>query len=314
MAGVSVFRAHSSEEPAFELGTLRNPLALNVDVLSGVHAGVSQRVDGGAITIGASPDCDLILFADDVGARHVTVAPRSNWSSAVAIKAVDGPVILDSGERLEPGQWAEGQMPLDLSLNGTHVTITRSVNPHEFARPALAVAMALGLIVVGPNLVDTAFSSVKRSIEIQAPVAAPDPVTTATPAVQFETAQVIDAFRDRVRESDLGHLIEISAGRDGTILASGEIGRENGRDWRRVLQWYDAVPNGPDLVNAVRVGKSPEMPSIASVWLLGEPEITLASGEKLREGDRARGGWVVKSIAEEGVILTRNGSDVTLTF
>ena len=313
MSGISVFRANSAGEPAIELDSLRNPLALNIDVLSGAHRGVSQRSESGAITIGSGSDCDVILFADPIAARHVTVAPKSSFSSSVVIKAVDGPVVLDNGTMLEPGQYAEGQMPLDLSVAGTHVTISRTVNPHEFARPALAVALALAMIVVGPNLVDTAFSSVTRTAAPVGPAVETALVTNSTPAAG-ETAAVVELFRDRVRNSGLGHLIAVSEGGDGTILASGEIGRENGREWRRVLRWYDGVPAAPGFVNAVRVGKAPTMPEIASVWLLCDPEVTLASGEKLREGDSARGGWTVKVISEDGVILTRNGSDVTVTF
>ena len=312
MTDVSVFRAQSSDEPAIELDNIRNPLAMNVDVLSGAHSGVSQRATGGALTIGSDPSCDLILFADPVAGRHVSVVPRSGWGSSVVVKALDGEVTLDNGQVLEPGQWAEARMPLDLSIEGTHVTVSRTVNPHEFAKPAVAVAIALALIVVGPNIVDTAFSSVSRTMQ---PITVAAPTAPAVVPVEVsEGAAIVETFRDRVRTAQLGHLIEVTEGADGTVLASGEIGRENGRDWRRVLQWYDAMPQAPELVNAVRVGKAPEMPSIASVWLLGEPEITLATGEKLREGDRARGGWLVKAIAEDGVVLSRNGSDVAITF
>ena len=315
MTSISAFRASSADEPAIELDSLRNPLALNIDVLSGAHRGVSQRAESGTITIGRDPNCDLILFADPIEARHVAIAPKSSFGSSVVIRALDGSVVLDNGTTLEPGQYAEGQMPLDLSVAGTHVTISRTVNPHEFARPVMAVAVALALIIAGPNLVDTAFSSVTRTTA-PAPVTAPADTTllTASTPTAAETQAVVELFRDRVRNAGLGHLVEVSEGGDGTILASGEIGRENGREWRRVLRWFDGVPAAPGFVNAVRVGKAPVMPEIASVWLLGEPEITLASGEKLREGDSARGGWTVKVISEDGVILSRNGSDVTVTF
>ena len=313
MAGISVFRASPTGEPAIELESLRNPLALNIDVLSGAHQGVAQRVESGAVTIGRGPDCDVILFADPIEARHVTIAPKSSFGSTVVIKAVDGAVMLDNGTMLEPGQYAEGQMPLDLSLAGTHVTVSRTVNPHEFARPALAVALALALIVAGPNLVDTAFSSVTRTAAPTGPAIETALVTNSTPKAD-QAVSIVEVFRDRVRTAGLGHLIEVTEAADGSILASGEIDRENGSEWRRVLRWYDGMPAAPGFINAVRVGKAPAMPEIASVWLLGEPEITLASGEKLREGDSARGGWTVKVIAEDGVILTRNGSDVTVTF
>ena len=311
MANVSVFNSTSRNEPAFEIESLRKPLAMNVDVLSGAHAGVSQRIDADEITIGSATGADIILFADPIAPRHASIAPRSALGATVVIRAIDGPVVLDSGALLEPGQWAEGTMPLDLSLGGTHVTVSRTINPHEFAKPVLAMVMALGLILVGPNIVDTAFSSVSRAIE--APVVS-DLVTNATPGVADKTVDMVEALRDRVRSDNLGHLIEVLPGRDGTVLASGEIGRESMGAWRSILRWFDTVPGAPNLVNAVRVGSAPELPSIASVWLLGEPEVTLASGEKLREGDRARGGWTVKDISADGVVLSRNGSDVTLTF
>ena len=310
MANVSVFNTTSQSEPAFEIDSLRKPLALNIDVLSGAHNGVSQRVEGSEITIGSAPGCDVILFADPIAQRHASISTRSNFGSSVIIRAIDGPVVLDSGAMLEPGQWAEGQMPLDLSLGGTHVTLSRTINPHEFAKPIIAMAMALGLILIGPNLVDTAFSSVTRAVEPMVTNAVPKPA----PALEEETVDMVALLRDRVREDQLGHLIEVLPGRDGTVLASGEIGRDNMDTWRSILRWFDTVPRAPNLVNAVRLGKTPEMPAIASVWLLGDPEVTLASGEKLRVGDQARGGWTVKDISAEGVVLSRNGSDVTLTF
>ena len=206
-------------------------------------------------------------------------------------------------------------MPLDLTLRsgdgqGVHVTVSRTINPGEFAKPALAAVTALALILIGPNLVGSAFSSAKWGMTAPA-------VTTAAPAPRAETAAELDVatmLEGRVRDAGLGHLVEVSAGGDGTILASGEIDRADGTTWRRVLRWYDEIPRAPGLVNAVRVGSAPPMPEIASVWLLGEPEITLSSGRTLREGDTARGGWLVKAISAEGVVLSRNGSDVTVTF
>ena len=311
MANVSVFNSTSRSEPAFEIESLRKPLALNVDVLSGAHNGVSQRIESDEVIIGSATGSDVILFADPIAPRHASISPRSAFGSTVVIRAIDGPIVLDSGALLEPGQWAEGKMPLDLSLGGTHITVSRTINPHEFAKPVIAMVMALGLILVGPNLVDTAFSSVSRVVE--APLIS-DVVTNATTGATEETVDMVAMLRDRVRADNLGHLIEVLPGRDGTVLASGEIGRESMDAWRSILRWFDTVPGAPNLVNAVRVGSAPELPSIASVWLLGEPEVTLASGEKLREGDRARGGWTVKDISAEGVVLSRNGSDVTLTF
>ena len=313
MANASVFSTATRDEPVFEIESLRKPLALNIDVLSGAHNGVSQRVEGSEITIGSASGSDVILFADPIAPRHASISTRSNFGSSVIIRAIDGPVILDSGAMLEPGQWAEGQMPLDLSLGGTHVTLSRTINPHEFAKPLIAMAMALGLILIGPNLVDTAFSSVTRAVE--SPVVGNIVTNATSPAAdEADATDMVALLRERVRSDELGHLIEVLPGRDGTVLASGEIGRESTGKWRSILRWFDTVPDAPNLVNAVRVGKAPEMPSIASVWLLGEPEVTLSSGEKLRTGDRARGGWTVKDISATGVVLSRNGSDVTLTF
>ena len=314
MTNVSVFNAPAHNEPAIEMDTLRRPLALNIDVLSGVHAGVSQRIEGNEAVIGTDGSTDVVLFADALAPRHVAIAPKSMFGSTLLVKAIDGRVTLDSGATLEPGQWAEASMPLDMTLGafggaGTHVTVSRTINPVEFAKPALAAVTALALIIVGPNLVGSAFSSVERS------VTAPAVLAPATPVQVTEASDdIVGALRERVAAADLGHLVEVSAGGDGTILVSGEVDKVDGSKWRRVLRWYDQVPRAPGLVNAVRVGTAPAMPEIASVWLLGEPEITLANGRKLREGDKARGGWEVKVISAEGVILSRNGSDVTVTF
>ena len=321
MTHASVFTAGTISEPAIEFDTLRKPLALNIDVLSGVHSGVSQRIESGEILIGSGADCDVILFADPLAERHLSIAPKSVLGSTVVIKALDGRVTLDNGTTLEPGQWAEGRMPLDLSVEGTHVTVSRTINPHEFARPALAVATALALIVLGPNLVNTAFSSASWSssdFRVVARNANPgverpnDIITNASSISETEDAAI--GLRTRIRDAGLGHMIDVVPGRDGTILVSGEIGPGNASEWRGILRWYDGVPGAPSLLNGVRRGVAPEMPSIASAWLLGDKHITLSTGERLREGDRVKGGWTVKSIAEDGVILNRNGSDVTLTF
>ena len=318
MANVSVFNASSQAEPAIEFDTLRKPLALNIDVLSGSHTGASQRIEGRELTIGSGSSCDIVLFADPIATQHVRIETKSTLGSTVIVRALDGRVVLDSGVTLEPGHWAEARMPLDLSIEGTHVTVSRTVNPHEFARPALAVVTALGLIIAGPTIVNTAFSSVTRTVDSVPPIQIAanevqnDVVTNATSMSPVE--DVANGMRSRVRDAGLGHLVNVSAAADGTILASGEIGAENASGWRSVLRWYDSVPSAPGLVNAVKLGQSPEMPAIASVWLLGDPEITLATGEKLRTGDRARGGWTVKSIGDAGVVLTRNGSDVTVEF
>lgn len=316
MANVSVFNAPTRGEPAIEMDTLRRPLALNIDVLSGVHEGVSQRIEGGEVVIGAESGADVILFADALAARHVAIAAKSAFGSTLVVKALDGRVTLDSGATLEPGQWAEASMPLDMTLRtadgaGTHITVSRTINPAEFAKPALAAVTALALIVVGPNLVGSAFSSVERSVTAPAVIAPSMPEVVQSAEA---SSDVVELLRARVGDSGLGHLVEVTAGGDGTILVSGEVDRGDGSKWRRILRWYDQVPRAPGLVNAVKVGSAPAMPEIASVWLLGEPEITLASGRKLREGDKASGGWLVKVISEEGVILSRNGSDVTVTF
>ena len=311
---VSVFNAPARSEPAIEMDTLRRPLALNVDVLSGVHSGVSQRIEGGEAVIGSDGASDVILFVDRLAPRHVAIAPKSAFGSTVVVKAIDGSVTLDSGAVLEPGQWAEASMPLDMALrtadgDGTHVTVSRTITPAEFAKPALAAVTALALIIIGPNLVGSAFSSVERSVTAPAVVAPASPVQVAE-----ASGDIVESLRGRVVEAGLGHLVAVTAGGDGTVLVSGDVAKADGNKWRRILRWYDQQPRAPGLVNAVKVGTAPAMPEIASVWLLGEPEITLANGRKLREGDKARGGWTVKVISAEGVILSRNGSDVTVTF
>ena len=334
MSKVSVFAASSDAEPAVDLDSLRHPFALNVDVLSGVHAGVRQRIEGDEAIIGSGPDCDIILFADPVADQHVAVTPKSGFGSTVIVTALNGSVTLDNGTVLDAGEWSEARMPLDLLVGGTHVTVSRTINPGEFTRPALAAASALALIIAGPNIVNTAFSSVTSGSQDRPAVSASRPdlrtVGAATPddaargvEVASETSApaplsgveaIVGGLRSRLGEAGLAHLVEASAGSDGTVLVSGEIGEEHTASWRRVLRWYDSVPRAPGLVNAVRVGTPPEMPAIASVWLMGEREVTLASGERLRVGDRARGGWTVVAIENDGVVLNRNGADVTLAF
>ncbi|MEM7291394.1 MAG: FHA domain-containing protein, partial [Pseudomonadota bacterium] len=130
--------------------TVRNAGKYKLEVLSGFHEGASMALDTGSITIGSSPDNAIVLFADTIPARHVTVDLPSNVLKNITVSPVEKSILLEDGSVVEVGQYAEISAGESFFCDETEICINRYVDPKSIGRIGIRVLAIICLLAMLP--------------------------------------------------------------------------------------------------------------------------------------------------------------------
>ncbi|MEZ5840549.1 MAG: hypothetical protein R3D02_08990 [Hyphomicrobiales bacterium] len=291
------------------LGRLK---ARRLTVEAGAHRGADVTLDLEEIAIGSDLSNDLVLMADDLAPRHVTVASTNILFGTARVTAENGPVTIEDGRRLEPGQWLEVKLPTRLGLGAATVAIEPEIDLAKAAKFVLLGALLLCMVFIGFKTTSAMMQGRGEMGGIIASVRAAAVTTVADPEAR-DAATL--ALRNRLAVAGLAERITLEQVEDGTVIASGQILPAEAERWRDVLRWLDVQPSAPLLVNNVtKNAPDAAMPAFRSVWMGANPSVLLQNGRMAVPGDEIGDGWKLVEIGKDGVIVERDGRTVKVAY
>jgi len=104
---------------------------------------------------------------------------------------------------------------------------------------------------------------------------------------------------------------------DRHLVVSGNLAKRQAATWAAVQQWFDQSHAGLVLLTAnVTVGDNRALPTLQlqAVWYGKQPYIITAEGMKYYQGAFLDNGWIVQEIAEDRVVLAKDGETFALTY
>ena len=302
--------------------TVRQFGQLRVAVTGGAHSGIVHS-GGRRISVGSDGDNDVVLFADHLQAHHLSIEGAENFLSTPRIRSLDGAIEVD-GTALFPGEAAPLREGTVVAADRATLVVSRIGYPRDLRQLALRAALvgvAIAAMLVGLSLVkNLAIAATSFGAGVVATVGASARSAPALPtsaALRTGEANVgaLDAARQRLGELGLGPFVQLSAAADGSLQAAGEAPAQSKAAWTSFLSWYDSTGERPVLIrNATVSDGPPTYPKLASVWLNAPATVYFADGASARQGELGPDGWRVVGIAEAGVLIERNGAQVTLSF
>ena len=282
-------------------------------VAEGAHRGASVALDLTDVSIGSDLSDSLVLIADDLEPHHATIRSTNILMAGARVTAENGPVTLEDGRLLEPGQWLDIQLPTTLALGSAEVTVAPQIDLYGIARTALLGALLLCMVLIGVKMTSTLLGN---GIQISNSFAAVKAATVRVGAdATTRDAEATTALRNRLAVAGLKDRVVIEATDDGTVIATGEVSPAEAERWREVLRWLDVQPNRPMLVNNVRKSAADAaMPSFRSVWMGANPSVMLQNGRMAVPGDDLGNGWTLKEIARDGAVIENGGRSVKVAY
>lgn len=280
--------------------------AFVVTVLSGRHAGASARLHRRAFSIGSDFSCDVIITDAEIAASHLDVAPQRGLLGAIAVTA-QGPDVTVAGEALEVGGTVSAYLPASISVGDVRLRI--SANGAAEAgntinwRP-VAGAVALGVLAA---LLWPAMSSFTRSVMAG--------VTGAIGEVDTMIAgsdkRALNDVTAKLSQAGLGPDITVAAHGEG-LIARGVVSAAKHTQWSVVKR--ELAGKGITLVDQVHTSSSsePSRSLIAAISLGEPPYVVTAGGRKVRIGEALDGGWIVKELRSNAVVVERGAVNTTI--
>jgi hypothetical protein len=273
-----------------------------------------KNLGPGNYTLGASPDCELIIPeapADEVALLHVRAG--SEPSELVALSRG----ITINGRAFNLQQREPLNVETSLKIGGTRITLTpkisnfqragnmlRSVKaPVSFTAPValLFVALVLGLTAwfssgPVPPPANYTYSISQRTL----------PVSTVSPTAKLDTpTEAANELNRLFRAADLANQVNASADISG-VLVSGAVDNRAEQRMNEILQLVGSRTRVTIRSN-VRPDTSTLVDAISGVALAPARYIVLRDGERYRTGDLMPNGWMVESIDERQVVVVRDG-------
>jgi hypothetical protein len=309
------------------------PNDLQLNVLSGIHEGVSIPIGYGEYSIGSVPDADIVLRDDGVAPYHVIIRFEK---TDLRVEAVGGDILID-GETLEGGHGCRVRLPSELTIGQASIQLSRDGHQAElteripvlahFAKyPAVVTLGAAGLAAVlaavtifqsgdpvnGPLKSLSTAATAPSSLSVTGSVPGP----AAPPAITSpEASAVLDALKVKLDEAGM-QAMKVSAN-GGQISVAGQIPESQAESWASVQRWFDQNHAPKFVMTAnIAIGEAVARPALRlqAVWYGERPYIITDSGLRHYEGAILDNGWVLQQIRESGVVLRKDRERLTLTF
>jgi hypothetical protein len=274
---------------------------LRLTVTSGASSGATALVDTSGCKIGSGLNDDFVLIAYDLFESHAQVSGGSLPFMRARVSALGGSVRVGARD-IDPGQFADVPLPAQIKAGGCEILIER---PALTSRHMAFVGATLGLMLMGLIGYQVITATTPIATEFK-PIAAANP----------ETEMVSDALvREKLVSLGLDAQIRLNRAPDGSITLGGQFTTRTADAWREFLQWYDAQPNLPMLLNSVtRADGRDDLPKIGSVWAQEPPELVMEDGRVVRVGEQLDINWRFDGITEKGIEISRNGAKVLIEF
>lgn len=290
-------------------------------ICAGVHAGASLSIDQPHWQVGSGDDCDVILSDAAVAPRHFGI--RMGKHSAVTIEATGGAIMVNDVP-VPHGSGYDGRLPVRIHVGDAIIALEIDTPVGSLAARRARftgwfnrhAAVAGGSVVVLCLVLYPFFGMSEADASAPATVAAQpqEPVRTAeAAATQSESPE--QALHARLQNAGLGDLKMDAQG--SYLQVSGEVDVRGMEQWRGVQRWFDEAYGRTHLLHgAVRLREvlSPPRVRFQAIWTGDNPYVVGERGQRLYPGAAVAGGWVLKGIEPERVILARDGQEFSLTL
>ncbi len=295
---------------------LRNPAApVTLDVLKGVHSGVSLPLETGAYLIGSGADCDLMLSDRDVSAHHMRLQFAG---SDVMVEAIGADLVVDD-TTVPVGHGLQVSTPVTVTLGSASLSLSRPVREAagRKAEKSSRASWMLGGVAVFSLLTIAAVQAGVADGDHRLSMTGLDEktITTGTVASTSSPQDVSAALAARLHETGLSDLkVEV----DGTRFSvSGAVDDEARKSWGEVQAWFDRS-YGTNYVLTSLVGEAAPTTApkfnLQAIWFGETPYAISADGARLYKGAALEDGWYIKDIRDGSLTAARQGEEFVLRF
>lgn len=274
-----------------------------ITIASGRHLGAALSPRRASISLGADPDCDLVLCDHGLAPCHARL--RASPGGGVVVRAEDGPVEAVGLGRIEPGFEAELARGCEIEAGGARLRLGEPPVPPKSMRiggPIAATLLAATLAAIPGALSGGGPAAPPRAAQVRGPVAAPAPRPARRDAME--------ALRARLAGEDLAGLDLTTS--NGAIALGGHVAEDEAERLDAVLAWFDrSHPSAVLLTDGLTVGgppaPPPEPPAIESVWHVGTEPWLVVDGAPLRAGETTLDGWALEAIEPGHAVFFHDG-------
>jgi hypothetical protein len=290
----------------------RKPVALRIDVLTGLHAGTSTTLPATAFAIGPDPTHDVMLIDDALmGAAASFTCQMSLFGPLVSVITDRSDVVLNGTAAHASTLSAPERLPCDITMNGIHLRLHDATARHHALRQRAAKLGPALLVSLG----GAAFAA---QLALNMPSHAPVSLATAPPVANQANAPMTpikDVVTAMIAKAGLADHLQVTSTATDAVNITGNLPAALMPDWHRVRQDIDQITSGHVVV--ARVTQAPqlaELPPIAAVRLGSVPSIVFANGDTATMGDTVAVNWMIDAITADQITLQRNGETVVVSF
>jgi hypothetical protein len=311
------------------------PPVVHLEMANGLQKGLKRDIEQDTLCIGSGLGDDVILLDDGILENHVKLSFGSSVFGDIVIGHAEADGVTIGDETLMAGQTSVShQLPTQLTIGSASIDLWTKApasqsslkKATQFVRdrwwlkwPLLAFASFVFLAIPqsfsGQNRLTVASAVPGVNIVRAVPVVGQPAEVAPVVVPPVDPSVVVARLQDRLSESGLKPFLTVDLADDGSVHVHGALPQNLMSNWRATQLWYDAQNLAPTLVHHVDV--SPvlsEFPSIASVKLGADPELTFTNGQRVKIGDTVQDSWVIVGIDKTGIMLERGSETIPLDF
>jgi hypothetical protein len=270
-------------------------------VVSGRHAGAVATVGAAPVSIGSSPQDDVVVIAGALEPGHARVTLIRAVKRRAEIEARNGAVNIKGFGVLSPGYAVDVALPVEMNLGGVAMALhatrwSAGIDQKIMRKVAGFAVIGLLLFVLTEKVLPLA------ELRIETLSAIPQPVSQSA---QAEPSRKIFALREILHAAGLGDQVAIEKGADGQLALTGAIqGQAAIAAWRAFLAEADERGTLSSVGNEVRLSSvERKPPAVLSVWLDASPRVMVSDDVSLGVGAVTPDGWTVVKIDAGSVVF-----------
>lgn len=288
---------------------------LEIQIVDGLHKGAQISLNLGDYTVGSSPNADIVIRDAGVAAEHAILRIDR---SAVFVEAIGGDVMAgeklirkDLGCRIRmPETLSVGKSLLEMKRIGEVSALPEVLQPISHAITSRPLLVAAGVVACA-----LVFSVASRGLPILTQPKSPD-VTGATGS-QAVTDDMVKEAAGKIKEKFVAAgvtSVNVNAA-DKHIVVSGAVSKRDQTTVSNTEKWFDETYRG-NIVLTMDLKVSEKVPAfrLQGVWYGDRPYVVLEDGTHYYEGATMNNGWRLQKIADDRIVLNKDGESLALTY
>ncbi len=301
------------------------PLPLQLEVVGGIHSGVSIALEDGDYSIGSKVGAGIVLRDEGVAPQHVIICVDGR---DIRVEAIGGDFRVGD-EEIEAGHGYRLRLPAELTIGSASIKLSRNDDNTSFldripfasqiaARPAAAALGALGCVLA----IVAATYSLQTQSGREAPLGSATPVASASglilPANDTRASDAATALSELKNRLQTAGLTSIDVEADGNhIKVKGRVQETRALEWSAIQRWFDNT-YAPGLMLSASVSSTKAMAepalNLQAIWYGDRPYVIADNGVRYYEGAVMDNGWLIQSIDDERITLKKSEDILTISY